>query len=71
MYGGVEVKLHALITSEVSNELYASAAEWSSERAPDTLFYRRMGGRQNRSGRGGEEKTPCPCRESNPDRSSP
>jgi hypothetical protein len=26
------------------------------------------GGGQNKSGRGGEEKNPCPCREWNPDR---
>jgi len=27
----------------------------------------RLGGSQNRSGHGGEEKNPLPCRESNPD----
>jgi hypothetical protein len=36
--------------------------------APGKEPRRRMGGPENRYGPAGEEKNPCPCRETNPDR---
>jgi hypothetical protein len=44
---------------------------WLPDRRGNSLRYplnRRVGGPQSRSGCGGEEKHPCPCQESTPDR---
>jgi hypothetical protein len=49
----------------MSGQLYAPAA-LPPRKTPWYLLERRLGGPQGRSGRGGEEKNPSLCRESNP-----
>jgi hypothetical protein len=66
-----------------SSTLALDGCEWSASRPGrftpppprgKSIWYpldRRLGGRQNQSGRGGEEKnSPSPCRDSNPQSSS-
>jgi len=60
-YGEVAVELRAFLNiplGKVSGKLHVPAALC---RCP---FDRRLGGPQSRSGRDGEEKNSCPCRES-------
>jgi hypothetical protein len=51
---------------EVSGQFHAPAAP-CSRLSPWYSLDRRLGGLQSRSGRCGEEKNACPCRESNPE----
>jgi hypothetical protein len=49
---------------EVSGQLHATA-DLPPGKSPWYPLDRRLGGPQSRSGRGGEEKIPSPCRDSN------
>jgi hypothetical protein len=55
---------------EVSGQVHVPAASPAGKWQLRLPFDRRVGGRQSRSGRGGEEKNLGPCRESNPCRPS-
>jgi hypothetical protein len=60
-YWGMEVWVHAFLTSalDVSGQLHAPVA-LPPGKNPLVLMYRRLGGSQSRSGRGGEEKNSQP-----------
>jgi hypothetical protein len=68
-YWGVEVWLHAFLTSALDGgKLSASRSGRFTprERAPDTHWIGDWVDPQSPSGRGGEEKNSQPCWESNP-----
>jgi len=72
-YGGVEVEFHAFLTSVLEGVEQSNSSPGlftPGEKARYSLD-RRLGGPQSRSGRSDEEKSPCPCRETNPGRSDP
>jgi hypothetical protein len=48
---------------EVSGEVHSPAALPRGRESPWYPLDKRLGGRQNQSGRGGEEKVPSPCRD--------
>jgi len=62
--GGMEVQLHGFLISVLGG------VEWSDLRSDHFILgekyplYRRLSGVQSPSGRGGEEKNPCPNRDS-------
>jgi hypothetical protein len=65
-YGGTEVQLHALLTSDASGQLHAPASLPRGQVLQYTLD-RKLGGPLSRSGSGGEEKKiPAPAGSRNP-----
>jgi len=66
---GIALRINLSIRCEldVSGQRHAPAA-LASGKGTRYQSGRRLGGPQNRYGSGGEEKNPCPCRESNTSR---
>jgi hypothetical protein len=54
---------------EESSQIHAPT-DLAPGKEPPYPLDRILGGAQSRCGRGGEDKNPCPCQESNPSRST-
>jgi hypothetical protein len=68
--GGIALPILNLDTRWMSLVSFTPRSHYSHGKTPQYPLDRRLSRPQSRSGRGGEERNLCPCRESNPDRPS-